>query len=272
MGEFSGKKVLVTGGASGIGRATALAFAREGAELVLVDMNEQGLDSVAREIESLGGTASRYAADLSDSAQVEELHRKVIAGDGTPDVLMNAAGIAMVGCTEEVPLEVWERVLAVNLMGYIYVIHFFLPDMIRKGGGHIVNVASGAGLFGMPYEAPYTTSKFGVVGLSEVLRWELDRHGIRVSAVCPGAINTPIIETAECFNFNEESVKKGGYLIAASADRMAVAILKGVRKNRAVIIFPYYIRVIWGLKRFSPRLGDFAGKLFAKVFYWQHRK
>jgi NAD(P)-dependent dehydrogenase (short-subunit alcohol dehydrogenase family) len=270
--EFVGKKVLVTGGASGIGRATALAFAREGAELILVDIDDEGLTRVSAEIQSLGGKTTTYTADVTDRSLVEELHRKVTGEVGTPDVVMNAAGIAVVGCAEEITLDIWDRVLAVNLMGYIYVARCFLPAMVERGSGHLVNVASAAGLFGVPYQAPYVTSKFGVAGLSEVLRWELARHGIGVSVVCPGAIKTPIIESATCFGFDEEKVRKGAHVLAAGPDRMADTIVRGVRKNRATIVFPCYVRLLWGTKRFSPRLADVIGKAFARLFYYQNYK
>ena len=269
MKELRGKTVLVTGAASGIGRSSAICFSGEGARLVLVDIDAEGLKSAAREIESRGGQAETYGADMRDASQVAELHRRVIEEVGTPDVLMNSAGVAIVACTEDIPLETWEWVISLNLWSCIYTVHYFLPDMIERQSGHIVNVASGAGLFAMPYQAPYVVSKFGVVGLSEAMRWELCRHGIDVSAVCPGAINTPIIEKATCIDF-EESMRKGAYLISASPEKMADAIIKGVKKNRAVIMYPGYIKLIHGIKRFSPRGADFLGKGFAKVFFWQN--
>ncbi|MHB8894824.1 MAG: SDR family NAD(P)-dependent oxidoreductase [Candidatus Geothermincolia bacterium] len=269
MKELRGKTVLVTGAASGIGRASAMRFSAEGAILILVDINEEGLALVAREIEACGGTAATYRADMREASQVAELHRLVTDEIGTPDVLMNAAGVAIVACVEDVPLETWEWVIGLNLWSCIYSAHYFLPDMIARRSGHIVNVASGAGLFAVPYQAPYVASKFGVVGLSEDMRWELSRYGIGVSAVCPGAIDTPIIENAICLGF-ADSMKKGAYFIAASVDKLAAAIIKGVEKNRPVIMYPGYIKLFYLMKRLSPRFADFFGKAFAKAFYRQH--
>jgi len=264
--EIRGKKALVTGAASGIGRAMALRLAREGAELALVDIDAEGLDRTASELHTCGGNAMQYVIDLQDPAQITELYRRVTDEFGTPDILMNAAGIAVVGPAEAFPMEVWEQVLGLNLLAYVGVIHEFLPDMVRRSSGHIVNVASAAGLFAVPFQAPYVTSKFGVVGLSEALRWELFRNGIGVTAVCPGAIETPIIDKALCMDFNEEMVKGAGHTLAVSVDGLADAIVRGIRKNSAVVMFPFYIRLIHGLKKFSPRLADIVGKVLARLF------
>jgi len=269
--ELRGKSVLVTGGASGIGKAIAMRFCAEGSELVLVDIDEEGLQKTACEIESLGGKASVYQADLMDRSQVELLQAKVKEETGPPDVVVNVAGIALVAPFEEIPVDLWERVIGLNLMGYVYVTHYFLPDMIARGSGHVANVASAAGLFGMPFQAPYSAAKFGVVGMSEVLRWEMSRYGIGVTTVCPGAINTPIVEKATCIGFDDAKVRRSGYAIAASPERLAQAVVRGIKKDRALVVFPRFVRSIWWLKRMSPALGDVLGKGFARLFNWQHK-
>jgi NAD(P)-dependent dehydrogenase (short-subunit alcohol dehydrogenase family) len=269
--ELRGKKVLITGGASGIGKALAMRFCAEGSELVLVDIDEDGLAKAVCEIESRGGKCSGFNADLMDRAQVELLHLKVKEEVGPPDVVINVAGIALVGRFEEIPVEVWERVIGINLMGYIYVTHYFLPDMIARGSGHIANVASAAGLFGMPFQAPYSAAKFGVVGMSEVLRWEMSRYGIGVTTVCPGSINTPIVESAACIGFDDAKVRRNGYAIAATPERLVQAVVKGIKKDSALVVFPRFVRSIWWVKRISPHLGDALGKGFTRIFYWQHK-
>lgn len=144
--------------------------------------------------------------------------------------------------------------------------------MVKKGGGQIINVASSAGLFSVPYQSPYVTSKFAVVGLSEALRQELPRYGIDVSVVCPGAINTPIIDTATYLGFGGPGIKKVAYRISADPEKLARAIIRGAKRNRPVIMHPFYIRLIYGLKRISPRAADISGRAFARVFYWQNRE
>jgi len=268
--DFNSKLVLITGSAGGIGRATALRFSEEGADLILVDINEQGLESAAREIESRGRKALWYKTDLSDADQVEALHRKVTDDAGTPDVLMNAAGVVIVTCVEEAGLEDWRWILDTNLWGYIYMIHYFLPDMIRKRSGYVINVASAAGLFAIPYQAPYNTSKHAVVGLTESVRQEMGRYGIGASVVCPGMIRTPMIDTARVIGFKDSAQKMAGRA-AASPEKMADAIIRGVRKNRAVIMYPPYINLLYGLKRFSPRAADLLSKGISRAFYRQHR-
>ncbi len=270
MKDFKSKLVLVTGSASGIGRATALRFSDEGADLILVDINEEGLEGAAREIESRGRKALWYKTDLSDAAQVEALHRRVADDIGTPDVLMNAAGVAVVTCVEEAGLDDWRWILETNLWGYIYMIHYFLPDMIRNRSGYVINVASGAGLFAVPYQAPYNTSKHAVVGLTESIRQEMERYGIGASVVCPGMIRTPIINTVRVIGF-KDSAQKMAHRAASPPEKMADAIIRGVRKNRAVIMYPPYINLLYGLKRFSPRAADLLSKGASRVFYRQHR-
>ncbi len=269
MKDLRGKIALVTGAASGIGRATSIRFSREGANLILVDIDEAGLERTARKIESLGGRSVWYQTDLRDAAQVEELHRKVISEVGTPDLLMNAAGVALVSRIEDVSLEDWNWVIGLNLWGYIHTLHYFLPDMIQKRQGHVVNVASGAGLFATPYIGAYSTSKFAVVGLTESLRLEANRYGIGVSAVCPGLIRTPLIEKARLMGFRK-SAKKTAYVFAARPERLADFIVRGVKKNKAVIIYPFPIRLLYGLKKYLPRATDVLGKAIARVFYRLH--
>jgi NAD(P)-dependent dehydrogenase (short-subunit alcohol dehydrogenase family) len=268
--DFGSKLVLVTGAASGIGRATALRFSEEGADLILVDVNEEGLEGAALDIESRGRKAFLYRTDLSDAAQVEALHRRVTDEVGTPDVLMNAAGVVVVTCIEEAGLEDWRWTFDTNLWGYIYMIHRFLPDMIRRCSGHVVNVASGAGLFAVPYQAPYNTSKHAVVGLTESIRQEMARYGIGASVVCPGMIRTPIIDTARVIGF-KDSAQKMAQRAASPPERMADEIIRGVRKNMAVIMYPPYVNMLFGLKRFSPRSADLLSKGAARAFYRLHR-
>lgn len=268
--ELRGKKVLITGGASGIGKALALRFAAEGSELVLVDIDEDGLDKAACEIASMGGKCSTYRTDTMDRTQVERLQAKVKDEVGAPEVVVNVAGIAIIAPFEEITLDVWERVVGIDLMGYIYITYYFLPDMIARGSGHIANVASAAGLFGMPFQAPYSAAKFGVVGMSEVLRWEMARHGIGVTTICPGAINTPIVESASCIGFDEAKVRRSGYAIAASPERLAQAVVKGIKKDSALVVYPSFVRLVWLVKRLSPRLADVIGKGFSRMFHWGH--
>jgi NAD(P)-dependent dehydrogenase (short-subunit alcohol dehydrogenase family) len=193
------KRVLITGAASGIGRATAIAASAKGARLVLTDINAAPLRAVADEIRASGGTVEHAEAlDVSDHGAVVAMAAAVHAAHGSVDIAMNVAGIAVWGTVERLSHEQWRRTIDVNLMGPIHVIECFVPPMIEAGrGGHIVNVSSAAGLFGLPWHAPYSATKFGLRGLSEVLRFDLRRHDIGVSLVCPGAVDTGLVKTVE---------------------------------------------------------------------------
>ena len=234
MRDLRGKRCLITGAASGIGRATALAAAREGAELVLTDI--QPLDEVT---EKIGGSVLHAtSADVSDYDAVRALAEEVHAAHGSMDVVMNIAGISTWGTVERLSHEDWRRVIDVDLMGPIHVIESFVPAMIEAGrGGHLVNVSSAAGLFGFPWHAPYSAAKFGLRGVSEVLRFDLRRHGIGVSLVCPGGVDTGLVGTVNIVGVDRESPRvsrmtKRFQRHAQSPESAAEAILTGVRKNR----------------------------------------
>ena len=195
MKDFRGKVVVITGAGSGIGRSTALAFAREGAKLHLTDLNPERIEAVARECRALGAEAAVYVVDSSDRAAMEKFAADVFAAAGRVDVLHNNAGIGAAAPFEDISLEHWEKIIKTNLWGVIHGVHFFLPRMIAQGGGgHIVNTASGGGLIGLPATGPYCATKFAVVGMSEVMNLELPKYGIWTTALCPGIINTNIVK------------------------------------------------------------------------------
>jgi len=193
------RQCFITGAASGIGRATAIAAAAEGAVLFLTDINEAALAEVVAEIRRSGGTVNAsLALDIADVGAVRTYARAIHADHGSMDVVMNIAGISVWGTVDALEHQHWRKVIEVNLMGPIHVIECFVPAMMAAGrGGHLVNVSSAAGLFGLPWHAPYSASKFGLRGISEVLRFDLERHGIGVSLVCPGGVNTPLADTVE---------------------------------------------------------------------------
>jgi NAD(P)-dependent dehydrogenase (short-subunit alcohol dehydrogenase family) len=240
--DLRGKRCLITGAASGIGRATAVAAGREGAELVLTDIRAEDLERVAADIRGQGGTVLHTApADISDYDAVRALAEEVHAAHGSMDVVMNVAGISTWGRVEQLEHHHWSRVIEVDLMGPIHVIECFVPAMIEAGrGGHLVNVASAAALFGFPWHAPYSAAKFGLRGVSEVLRFDLRRHGIGVSLVCPGGVDTGLVGTLEIAGVERSArqVEKQAALFrkhAISPEKAAEAILDGVRHRRYMV-------------------------------------
>jgi NAD(P)-dependent dehydrogenase (short-subunit alcohol dehydrogenase family) len=257
--DLRGKRCLITGAASGIGRATAIAAGREGAELVLTDIRAEDLERTASEIRAQGGTVLHAApADISDYDAVRALAEDVHRAHGSMDVVMNVAGISTWGTVDKLEHHHWKRQVDVNLMGPIHVIECFVPAMIEaRRGGHLVNVASAAALFGFPWHAPYSAAKFGLRGVSEVLRFDLRRHRIGVSLVCPGGVDTGLVGTLEIAGVDRESrrvtrMTKRFQRHAVSPETAAGAILDGVRRGRYMVYTSPDIRFgFWVQRKFA---------------------
>jgi len=258
--DLAGKTALVTGAASGIGRASALAFARAGADLVVCDLNEAGLEETAGMIRGLGRRVLARRVDVASRAAMGTFAAEVHREREAVDVLMNNAGVGLGARFLETPLEDWEWILSINLWGVIHGCHFFIPPMVARGrGGHVVNVSSAAGYFATAQLAAYSTTKFAVFGLTEVLREELLPHGIGVTTVCPGLINTPIVATSR---LRGRAASPGARQFAIDAyrrrnygpERVAVNILKAVARNRAVAPISPEAWAMYLMKRFAPRL------------------
>ncbi len=260
MKDLRGKRCLITGAASGIGRATAIAAAAKGAELYLTDIQAEALKEVAAEIERRGGAvAFTRAADVVDHDAIVAMAAEIHAAHGSMDLLMNIAGISTWGRIEQLEHDHWRRTIEINLMGPISVLECFVPPMIDAGrGGHIVNVSSVAGLFGLPWHAPYSASKFGLRGVSEVLRFDLRKHGIGVSLVCPGAVKTPLVESVEIVGVDRENprIRKLTALFekrAVSPERVAERIVAAIERNRYMVFTSADGRFLhWLQRKFSP--------------------
>lgn len=238
---------MITGAASGIGKATAFAFAgRMPASLVLCDIDEAGLAETASRLESLGCHALQLVMDVTDHHSVEQAVSTVTDRLGRLDILVNAAGIGMMGRMECLTLEDWRRVIDINLWGTINTNRAVYPHMLERGSGHIVNIASANGIYApMPYIAPYATSKFGVVGLSEALMVEGWPRGIRVTCICPGNVRTPIYEKAVIRGFDEgaRALTRINRVIAETPERTAEQIARAVEKNRFIVVTTAIARV-----------------------------
>lgn len=257
--SVSGKKTLVTGAASGIGRATAIAAARSGAELVLTDIDATGLAGTVEAIGREGGKVlfSR-ALDISDYEAVTAFADAVHAAHGGLDVVMNVAGVSAWGTVENLEHRHWRTMVDVNLMGPIHVIENFVPRMVRDGrGGALVNVSSAAGLLAFPWHAAYSASKFGLRGVSEVLRFDLAQHGITVHLVVPGAVNTHLVQTVEIAGVDRDDPRVQRYVKrfqrhATPPERVATQILRGIEKNRFMIHTSFDVRFgYWWARKFA---------------------
>ena len=258
MKSFSSKWVLITGAGSGIGRETALAFARQGARVIAVSLGEEGLLETRSLIVNEGGACETYAADVSDEAAMRIVADDVHARHGVLDVLVNNAGIGATGRFLDTRVETWDRVWSINVKGVMLGCRLFLPRMIQRGqGGHVVNVASMAGYFASPEMSIYAASKFAVLGFSEALRADLKEKGIGVSAICPGIVDTNIVATAiaeggaaSWQSGAVEFYKKRSY----PPSKVAAAILRAVRRNTAVLPVTPEAWVVYHLKRLLPEV------------------
>jgi NAD(P)-dependent dehydrogenase (short-subunit alcohol dehydrogenase family) len=255
---FAGKRCFLTGAASGIGRATALKLAAQGAELFLTDRNAEGLAETVADARALGATVSAHRAlDVSDYEQVAAFAADIHGAHEAMDVVMNIAGVSAWGTVSHLTHQHWESMVSINLMGPIHVIETFVPPMVAAGrGGHLVNVSSAAGLVALPWHAAYSASKYGLRGLSEVLRFDLARHGIGVSVVVPGAVKTPLVQTVEIVGVDREhpQVRKwvdrfSGH--AVSPELVADKILRGVVRNRYLVHTSHDIRALYAFKRIA---------------------
>ncbi|TWG97199.1 short-subunit dehydrogenase [Nocardioides sp. J9] len=257
--DLAGKQVLVTGAASGIGRAVAEQAAEAGAVLHLTDLQADRLAEVADAIRARGGrVATAEPADVSDHEQVRRLAGLVTEQHGPMDVVLNVAGIAIWGTVRSLEPEHWQRLVDVNLMGPIHVIEEFLPPMIDAGrGGQLVNVSSAAGIIAMPWHAAYSATKFGLRGVSEVLRYDLRKHRIGVSLVCPGGVDTGLVETIRIAGIDQQSrafvrARRHFQKRAVSPEQAAAAIWRGALRNRYWVYTSPDIRLVHWLQRYFP--------------------
>jgi len=258
--DFAGRVVLVTGAASGIGRETALAFARAGADLVICDLNAAGLEETAAAARAAGRAVLTRRVDVARRDEVATFATEVHQQYAAVDVLVNNAGVGLGGGFLETSLEDWDWVVGINFWGVVHGCHFFVPPMVKRGrGGHVVNVSSAAGFLATAPLAAYSTTKFAVFGLSEALRDELVAHGIGVTTVCPGIINTPITTSARLRGATGSEAARAVMVDAYrrrnyGPERVAANILAAVARKRAVAPVTVEAWVFYYLKRLAPGL------------------
>lgn len=228
MTDLKNKNALITGAGKGIGKAIALALAKEGVNVILIARTQDEIDSVAAKVRSLRVKALAITADVADINSVNAAVEKALAEFGTIDILINNAGIAAFGKFLELEPTDWERIIQVNLMGTYYVTRAVLPNMIERQTGDIINISSTAGLSGNALTSAYSASKFAVLGLTDSLMQEVRKHNIRVTALTPSTVATDMAKELKLTDGNPETVMQ--------AEDMAELIIAQLKLNRRVFI------------------------------------
>jgi NAD(P)-dependent dehydrogenase (short-subunit alcohol dehydrogenase family) len=262
--NLHGKTAVVTGAGSGIGRATALLCARRGANIAICDVDEAGLAETERRARALGREVIALRTDVSDREQMAAF------ADAVPsvDLLVNNAGVGVSGEFLETPLEQWDWIVSINLLGVVHGCHFFVPKIAR--GGHVANVSSMAGYVPSPGLAAYSATKFAVRGLSEALRAELHERGVGVTAICPGFIDTPITRSTRAFGRSDDPelrerlvrfYQRRGY----GPEKVAEKLLKAVERDRIIAPVAPEAWIGLGLTRLAPRVTALMARKLAEA-------
>jgi len=270
MRDLDGRTALVTGAGKGIGRAIAVELARLGARLVLCDVDEPALEDARAAVDGTSHCLIARRADVASEQEMRDFAAQVHELVPAVDVLVNNAGVGLGGGLLDTSLEDWRWVLGVNLWGVIHGCHFFVPPMVARGaGGHVVNVSSALGFYGQAGVIGYVTSKFGVLGLGESLRGELAPHGIGVSTICPGIIDTAIISTARFRGTdNPDGVRtQVGELFKRrryGPERVARAVVRAVRRNEPIVPVAPEAWALYFMKRIAPSLGSSVSRFIER--------
>ena len=246
---FYKKTIIITGAASGIGKALARQLNAKRARLYLVDLNDEGLQELLESLKKSNPNVFTFSFDVSDHQRFEAFYLEFLKTETCPDYLFNNAGIGIGGEVKDFSIQSWKRVIDVNIYGTINGIQLFYPLMVKNRKGHIVNVSSLAGLAPLPGEAPYVASKYAIQGLTEALEVEASFYDVKVTAVCPGVVRTPIYRTGEVIGFNKKKILKL-WPKGITAKDCAEIILEGVEKGKRMIVITTFAKLIYFAKRF----------------------
>jgi len=254
MKDFAGKVAIVTGGAAGVGRELSRGLAGSGATVVVADINLKGANETVSEIKAEGGIATPEKVDVTGEADVRKLVGKTVKKHGRLDMMFNNAGVIVVGDMQDITVDHFRRVVNVNLWGAIHGTMSAYPVMIKQGFGHIVNMASVAGLVPYSTGVPYATTKHAIVGLSTSLRAEARGLGVNVTVVCPGNIQSNIYKDGTIVRAGWEDIMARLPVEMMKTEKAVKKILAGVRKNKAIVVFPADASILWMLHRIKPGL------------------
>lgn len=257
---------VVTGAASGIGRALSIELAREGCDLAICDVNEPGLEETRVAIQALGRKVCAHRVDVSDKARMQRYADEVVAFHGRVHIVVNNAGVAVIDTFEKQSLEDYEWVIAVNFWGVVYGCKFFLPYLKQAEEGHIVNISSVFGMSGIPLQSSYSASKFAVRGMTDALWVELRQQGIGVTGVYPGGVRTNIARASR--SSDPAHIAAAIHIIDNQSIEpvdCAKRIIKGIRKNQGRVLVTPETHIVDSLERVSPALGR-------RVTDWMYRR
>src|SRR5215813_12924967 len=255
MRVIKGKTALVTGAASGIGRAISRRLAEEGAVLFLVDIDERGLLDTAGICRELGAQVFTRRCNVAEPREVTATVAEALSRWNGVDILVNNAGITYYGKVEKMAADHWDQLMRINLLSHMQFTRELLPTLLERREAHVLNVCSVLGLVGMPKVTAYCASKFGMVGFSESLRNELGRMGLGVTALCPGFVRTNLFTNAP-LEAKVEEHKIPPKSITTTPERVANAAVKAIYRNRRLVVMEPFARLMYATKRFAPWLLD----------------
>jgi len=264
MDFFAGKVALITGAGSGIGEAIASALADRRATVVIADINGEAAERAAYELLAKGADAESAVVDVSNESSVQTLVNRVYSDHGHLDLMINNAGIHIGGVALSTSSEDWRRLMEINYWGVVHGIRAAATIMKQQSDGHIVNISSLAGITPTPTQTIYAASKWAVTGLSLSLRPELAADGIRLTTICPGAIRTKLFEHGYVVDVTDNNRLERLARWMFPADRAANRILRAIRYNRAIAVFPAHAKILYGLFR--------LGQWILVPYYWFLRR
>ena len=248
--------ILITGAGSGLGRALTLQLADDATHLILLDISEQGLAHTSHLLGGSGAASSQYVVDVADAPSLESCLLEISETVEAIDWIVNCAGISLTSRAIDVTPVQWQRILAVNLLGVTTITTHFLPHMMKRRSGKIINVASMFGLLPAPSGIVYATSKHALVGFTRTLMVELKGSGVDVHLVCPGFIHTDLFKNATYVGVDKERVLPDTNTMM-TAQEAAHQIAKGIKARRRWIVFPFYVRLLWWIEWLFPRLASY---------------
>lgn len=261
MQRFEGRVAVVTGAASGIGRATSLALAERGCALAVADIDEDGLAETAEMVEKMGRKVSSHRVDVADKERMRAFADEVATQHGKINVVVNNAGVAVQSTLEDHDLDDFEWLMGINFWGVVYGSKFFLPHLLNEGEGHIVNISSLFGLIGVPTQSAYCSSKFAVRGFSESLYAELQGTGVGVTSVHPGGIKTNIVASARTMDESErEEMIEQFDRFGSPPEKVANGIVRAIERRQLRLLVTPESHVGDWMKRVMP---TWASRLMA---------